>query len=212
MAEVGGMVEAGHLGGYIQGGDPATYFPGLWRWLVEEYGVRSVVDVGCGEGHAVQFFEKLGIDAIGVDGVPQEHPHVIRHDFAQGRWKPEFVREGPESSWRDDRCDLIWSCEFVEHVEERYMPNFLHAFSCAKMILITHAEPGQAGYHHVNCQPSAYWRGALAAIGYTLDEKLTAKTRALANLNRNPYNHFTRSGLAFLSSAPHEKMHGERRS
>ena len=45
-----------HLGGYIVGGDDATYYPHLWDWLVSARGVKSVVDVGCGEGHAARYF------------------------------------------------------------------------------------------------------------------------------------------------------------
>jgi len=203
------FVEQGHLGGYIEGGDDATYFPELWRWLVEEQGVRSVLDVGCGEGHAVRFFESLDVDALGVDGVFQDDPHIFRHDYTEGRWRPSFVRQGPEGPWRDDRCDLIWCCEFVEHVEERFMANFLWTFQCAEMVLITHAGPGQDGYHHVNCQPAAYWIGAMAAIGYTLDRELTMRTRLIARANLSPWNHYVRSGLVFLTSAAHEKMSAE---
>jgi len=187
------FVEQGHLGGYIQGGDPATYFPDLWSWLVEEYGVCSMVDVGCGEGYACGYFSSLGCEAIGIDGVDQtetwgHEASFIVHDYTKGRLglsKLEF------------EVDLCWSCEFVEHVEERFVPNFLETLQCARFVLMTHAEPGQQGYHHVNCQTADYWRGVMSAIGYRWDRQLTAITRELAAENESPYNHFTRAGLAF---------------
>lgn len=196
-------VERGHLGGYKEGGDPATFYPDLWRWLVEEREVRSVIDVGCGEGHAVEFFESLGCDVLGIDGVEQENPSVVRHDFTEGAFtndRAAFVLgvPGDRSRWLADLC---WSCEFVEHVEERFAPNFLETFASARLVLMTHAEPGQAGYHHVNCQPEAYWRGALAAIGFELDPEMTSACRQLAALNESPWNHFKRSGLAFRRAA-----------
>ena len=205
-------VERGHLGGYVAGGDPATFYPELWTWLVKDYGIRSVVDVGCGEGHAVIYFESLGIDTIGIDGIAQEHPRVLQHDYTEGRYRHSFLRDGPEGPWRDDRCDLIWCCEFVEHIEERFIPNFLWTFSSAKLVLMTHAGPGQVGYHHVNCQEANYWIGVMAAIGFSFDAELTARTRTIAGANTEIGNHYRRSGLAFLTSAAHEKMHGERRS
>ena len=185
-----------HLGGYCLGGDEATYYPDLWRWLVEERGVRSVIDVGCGEGHAFQFFEGLlgRLNVTGIDGIPQEHPMIEQHDYTTGPYIPW--------GYEEEKADLVWSCEFVEHVEERYVPNFLETFRCADLVLMTHAEPGQLGHHHVNCQPDSYWIGAMAAIGYRLDQKLTDRARQLAALNRNPYNHFARSGLAFSAVFP----------
>lgn len=185
-----------HLGGYIVGGDPATWYPDLWRWLVEDYGVRSVVDVGCGEGHALRFFEDCGSKVLGIDGVAQSHKAVRTHDYANGPLHVEHI----------GRFDLCWSCEFVEHVEERFVANFLATFACAEIVLMTHAEPGQQGWHHVNCQTADYWKGALAACGFAFDPELTAVTRELADLNLDPYNHFLRSGLAFRKSETAARM------
>ena len=187
---------APHLGGYIPGGDPATYYPDLWRWLVEDYGVGSMIDVGCGEGHAINFFEDLGCRVLGIDGVSQPLP---REKF----WQNDYTRYpfpepiGATFFPEVDPFDLVWSCEFVEHVEERYVPNFLETFKLAPIVLMTHAESGQQGHHHVNCRTADYWKGVLAAIGFQFDEQLTVVTRELASINDSPYNHYRRSGLAF---------------
>ena len=183
-----------HLGGYIEGGDDATYYPELWSWLVAECGVESVIDVGCGEGYACGYFADLGCDVTGIDGVNQtntwEHTaSFIAHDYTKGKL-------GLTSMEFD--VDLCWSCEFVEHVEERYVKNFIETFACARMVLMTHAEPHQPGHHHVNCRVADYWIGAMAAIGFTQDEHLTTMTRALARTNPSPFNHYARSGLAFV--------------
>lgn len=196
------------MGGYIQGGDPATYYPELWRWFVNVYGVKSVIDVGCGEGHAIDYFSGLIEQNVtyrhvwGIDGVEQEHDGILQHDYSTGPWP--YPREpDPDHPWMDDagwEFDLAWSCEFVEHVEERYIPNFLATFACAKLVLMTHADPGQPGHHHVNCQTADYWRGVMAAAGYALDKSLTRWARSLASMSENPINHFARSGLAFVRS------------
>lgn len=184
----GDMICEGHLGGYVEGGDEATYYPALWNWLVKDYGIRSVIDVGCGDGVAVNYFRtmrEISSQVLGIDGCKQNHPCIIQHDYTTGVPRETFG------------CDLVWSCEFVEHVEERYMPNFLATFACANTVLMTHAMPGQQGWHHVNCQPPEYWRGAMAAIGYDFDMQLTRTTRELAAQNPSPWNHYKRSGLAF---------------
>jgi SAM-dependent methyltransferase len=180
------VVARGHLGGYIEGGDPATAYPELWTWLVEgPLAVSSVVDVGCGDGVALRYFAELGCSVLGVEGVPQDDERIVEHDYTTGPYRP------------DASYDLAWSCEFVEHVEARYVPNFLATFKAADLLLMTHAEPGQAGYHHVNCRSADYWIGVLAGVGFQVDPDLTADTRRLARLNLDPWNHYARSGLAF---------------
>lgn len=177
--------ERPHLGGYIPGGDPATHYPDLWEWLVHE-GVKSVLDIGCGEGLALKFFGQLGCRVLGVDGVEQDDPSIICHDYTQG---PLVI---------PDPFDLVWTCEFVEHVEEQYVPNFVTTFKAANAVLMTHAEPGQPGYHHVNCQPAEYWIATMKEAGYRFDEDFTRQARELAAINSFPINHFSRSGLAFV--------------
>lgn len=185
----GDMITDRHLGGYVEGGDEATYYPELWDWLVRDFGIRSVIDVGCGDGVAVDHFVDLlkgpvRGEVVGVDGLVKSGMYLQQHDYTTGPYVPGDF-------------DLCWSCEFVEHVEERYVPNFLATFACAKHVLMTHAEPGQEGHHHVNCRPSDYWMGAMAAIGYSWDRALTEAARQQAAKNTNPWNHFKRSGLAF---------------
>ena len=193
-------LEEGHLGGYIRGrqsavptvyafehGDPATWTPDLWRWARETLGVASVLDVGCGEGHAARFFRDLGCRVVGVDGsvqarrdsvIPEQH---VLHDYTSGAYFP------------GDDFDLIWSCEFVEHVEKRYLANFLATFACGhRYLMMTFADPGQPGHHHVNCQPAQYWIEKLETIGFRFDETRTTDSRELA-----PAGHYRRSGLFF---------------
>jgi SAM-dependent methyltransferase len=190
------MLKIGHLGGYIIGGDPATQYPDLWLWLVQELGIRSVLDVGCGDGTSLNTMRKI-IESehgsgfvIGIDGVGQVHDRIIRWDYC----------DGPLTAFENyGEFDLVWSCEFVEHVEERFMPNYLATFAASNhFLLMTHAEPGQPGHHHVNCRDVGYWIGALAAIGFRFDNDLTDTTRSLAKANDNPLNHYARSGLAFV--------------
>jgi trans-aconitate methyltransferase len=169
---------------------------------VQEYQVRSVIDVGCGEGYMLRYLaDELGLrQVIGVDGVPQKRPNIVTHDYSAG---PLYINptNGRVSRGRSVAphpwADLIWSCEFVEHVEEKYLRNYLATFACGSMVLMTHADPGQQGHHHVNCQTADYWRGVMAATGFYFDEQLTAVTRELSRENSSPYNHYSRSGLAF---------------
>jgi len=180
-----------HLGGYVSGGDPATYFPEVWDDLGRYH--RSVIDVGCGDGAALAYFRGLGCEVLGVEGVPQDDPDIVLHDYTAGPYVP------------DRTFDLCWSCEFVEHVDERYVPNFLETFRAARTVVMTHAFPGQPGQHHVNCQPPEYWVAMMLAAGFELDRERTLRLRSLAMGNTYLWwdgfevrtNHFLRSGLAF---------------
>jgi SAM-dependent methyltransferase len=184
--------KAPHLGGYIPGGDPATQYPDLWRWMIETHLVETILDVGCGDGTALKTMGELGAKHTwGIDGVPQESQAIIEWDYEKGEFPSDTM-------YFADEFDLIWCCEFVEHIEERYVPNFLRTFQCSRRwILMTHGEPGQPGHHHVNNQPADYWKGALAAIGFQYDEQTTAMARGFASMNLDQWNHFRRSGLVF---------------
>ncbi len=197
-------VGEGHLGGYISSkhpaarkqrmehGDNATWYPQLWQWIVEELGIDSVVDIGCGEGHAAAYFKKLGCEVIGVDGselavrdseIPDSH---VCHDFNRGPWIPEQA------------FDMVWSCEFAEHVEGRYTHNFLATCSRAsRYIFWCAAPPGAPGWHHVNCKPAKYWIEKFDRLGFALDQALTDKARQLIGRPA----HFQRQGLVFARKA-----------
>lgn len=177
-----------HLGGYIEGGDEATYFPTLWTWLVKHAGMNTILDLGCGEGHSTSFFADLGAHVLGVDGVPQDHPNIITHDFTTGPWEPP----------PPDEFDLVWCCEFVEHIEEKFIQNIIPALRAGRTVLMTHAFPGQAGHHHVNCRDAEYWKGFMTAAGFTYEPMLTELTRTLTKDNPSEYNHYLRSGMAFI--------------
>lgn len=191
------MVRDGHLGGFITGGDPATWCPHLWAWAVRKLAIKSVLDVGCGEAHSTKYFHNLGCEAIGVDGsqqaiaasvVPQS---VVRHDFAEGAYRP------------GRNFDLVWSCEFLEHVEARYVPNILATFGhAAQAIMVTHAFPGQEdGHHHVNCRPSRYWIRNIESLGFRCDVALSREARSVSLDDYPGVNHFARSGLLFVREA-----------
>jgi SAM-dependent methyltransferase len=177
------MICEGHLGGFIEGGDPMTWCPAVWDALLAE-GARSVIDVGCGAGYASEWFHERGCDVLGVDGSETAERlfrvpgRFLRHDYTAAPLYAAFA--------------LAWSCEFVEHVEEKYAANYLATFAGCRTVAMTYAEPGQPGHHHVNCQPAAYWVARFAEYGLRFDEPETMRLRGLES-----GTHFAARGMVF---------------
>jgi hypothetical protein len=178
------------LGGNMIGGDPQTYHPELWSYLVDRFAIGSILDVGCGEGHCVSYFAAAGIRAMGFDGLMRNVEcavvPIVLHD----------LRTAPFYS----PVDLVHCCELVEHIEEQYLPNLLPTLANGRVIAMTHAVPGQTGYHHVNCQPPDYWIEKIRAIGYVFLARETEEAKARISRAGN-WTYFVRSGLIFERTA-----------
>ncbi len=174
-----------HLGGNMKGGDPHCWCPELWEWLVTRYAPRMVLDVGCGEGHALGWLGKRGVQCIGIEGLPANAAQcpepVIVHDFAQA----PIALTG---------INLVWSCEVVEHVEEKHLPNLLSALCSGSVLAMTAAHPGQGGFHHVNEQPAEYWIKHIEAQGFKFLPDVTTSARMFSP---DPKNYFRTNGLLF---------------
>lgn len=176
MNELRFVVDRGrpHLGGNVHGGDPRTFYPSLWDWLVREFRVGTVLDVGCGEGHAMEEFVRAGAKPIGLDGLAWNVEKASAHG-------PAILCDLTRFSLAMPGVDLVWCCEVVEHVAEEHVEKLLDTICCGRVLAMTHAVPGQGGHHHVNCREAAYWIGAIGERGYRLDLGATAQSRTLAD-------------------------------
>lgn len=163
-----------HLGGNMRGGDAGTYYPEtLWPWLLKTFSPKTVMDVGCAEGHALRWFKGNGCIAIGVEGLPQNAKRcgvpVVVHDLQDGPFRIEGV-------------DLIWCCDVVEHVEEKYLANVLETLKQAPLLAMVHGTKDHdlSGWHHVNNKDESYWIEKLASVEMIYDAALTTEARKIA--------------------------------
>ncbi len=136
-----------HVGGNIREGDPFTFCPTVWDYVLKRFAVRSVLDLGSGIGHASRYFRSQGCDVIAVDGMRENIERAV---------VPTVFWDATLSAVHC-RVDLVHCHEVVEHIEERHINNLLDSLCCGQYILMTHALPGQGGHHHVNEQPASYW-------------------------------------------------------
>jgi len=177
-----------HLGGNIEGGDSFTFCPGGWQYLLDNYRVRTVTDIGCGQGHALKWFKDAGCFVIGVEGLQS---NVDKANTLLGE-EVVMCCDLQAGSICLPQSHLVWCCELVEHIEEQYIDNLLPLL-VAPVLAMTHAEVNQDGHHHVNCQPKEYWIEKLATVGMVYDEELTETVQACDSHN----NHFQWHGLMF---------------
>ena len=177
-----------HLGGNISVGDPHSYSPTVWQYLVGRFALGSVLDVGAGLGHAARWFHRAGVPAVAVDGLKYNclksvHP-LVHCDLSQGSlYCP---------------VDLVLCVEMVEHLEEQYLENLLDTLCNGKIIVMTNALPGQGGYHHVNERPTQYWIDHLAKRGCTVSQDDTNKIRDLAQ--QEGAMHLARTGMVLINN------------
>lgn len=162
--------------GYLGGHGWITHTDeGALKYLKDTFGIKTMLDVGCGPGGQVRVAKELGIDAEGVDGddrLVSENEDITINvcDYTQGSF--------------EKKVDLIWSTEFLEHVKERYQKNYMSTFSCADHVFITFAPPGKHGTHHVNLQPSSYWIKVFKTYGFEYDENITNEIKANSTMKR----------------------------
>jgi hypothetical protein len=89
----GGKGDKKHLGGFATGNtlDMNGISPGAWKYMVEQHGIKSLLDVGCGRGISAEWFHLHGVDTQCVEGshdattqsiLPQEL--ITEHDFSRG--------------------------------------------------------------------------------------------------------------------------------
>lgn len=174
----------------------ACYFDGYLcdalLTFFQEKNVSSLVDIGCGEGQYVSFFNENGIDSIGYEGNPDIEDLVTSspYKFAQG--KCHFK-------------DFALSCDFGEifqwgicievgeHIPKEYEDNFFKNIdSCiTDGLIISWAIPGQGGHGHVNCQTNQYIKDKFKSMGYENDLALESLLR------QSSYFPWTKKIMAF---------------
>ena len=165
---------------------------GAVDWAVKKFDVKSMLDVGCGQGCVSYYAQKKGVEVLGIDGDPgnlhgeynfkrpSDYPFML-HDYTTG---PAPV---------DKEVDLVWSVEFLEHVEEEYMPNFMDTFRKGKVLIVTHALPhagtvnhrSMTNHLHVNEREPGYWLEKFDEYGFDYQKDLSMELRKASSMMKN---------------------------
>jgi SAM-dependent methyltransferase len=124
--------------------------------------IRSVVDIGCGDGTWLSVFRKLGVDEIlGIDG------EYVARDLLQ---IPQDRFEAVDLTKRfslERVFDLAMSLEVAEHLPAECASPFVESLcGLAPAVLFSAAIPFQGGNHHVNEQWPDKWAALFRKHGY----------------------------------------------
>jgi len=152
----------------------------------ETFNIKSMLDIGCGPGGMKAIANKNDIDWYGVDGDPaviEDTEYSLVHDFTLGKANI------------DRQFDLIWCTEFLEHVEEKYIPNYMPLFKLGKVVVVTAAPPGWPGFHHVNCREESYWIDVFKKYGFKYSKETTNDFKNLSKMRKG---FFKRAGMVFI--------------
>lgn len=149
------------------------------RGLNDEFNPESIIDFGCAIGAHLEPFYNSGIDVRGVEGSSSALEYaVIPTEFID----QHDLREPYGTS---KNFDLVISFEVAEHIPEQYADNFVDTLTDAgDLIIMTAAEPGQAGTHHVNNQPRKYWIEKLEKRGFIHDEGSVSRLQETVDVEK----------------------------
>jgi SAM-dependent methyltransferase len=143
----------------------AEKFCGLF---IKYFNPKSVIDFGCGIGNILCWFEKRGIDILGIDGSKACYKHTL---FS----KKKFLLFDLRNSYKiQEKYDLCICLEVAEHIEEKYSDTLVDSLTSASdNIVFSAARPTQGGTHHVNLKPYEWWIKKFTKRGFKLDQELT---------------------------------------
>jgi SAM-dependent methyltransferase len=182
-----------HLGGCWLPYTSGSHFPALITALVTVFGVRNVLDVGCGGGEALRHFRALGCQVVGIEGL----------NYCASRCQvPVICHDLEQSPVRMHNLDLVYSIECAEHISNE--KNYLDTICQGKLLCMTAAGPLQGGHNHVNCQTSDYWIKKISERGYVYQTKLTEMWRPMAG------GYFGQNGMFFVRQSAMDEYGLER--
>lgn len=165
----GGKGDGKHLGGFTTF-DGHGVSPLVWTHMIQDYGVHSLLDVGCGRGISTRWFLEHGVDVLCVEGshdavensfLPLDR--IVEHDYSRGPW------------WPGKTYDAVWSVEFLEHVSRQYHFNYISTFRKAALLFVTSSQWG--GWHHVEIHPNDWWILKYESYGFRYSPQLTEQVK-----------------------------------
>lgn len=141
--------------------------------VLKEKNIRTLLDLGCGNGLYAKYFEEHGIAVECCDGNP------ITFDITQGKC---FVENLAQHVNFKKTYNCVLSLEVGEHLPKEYEEIFIDNVvrHSENFIILSWALPHQGGHGHFNEQTNEYIAEKFAAHGFSRDTELEERLRASA--------------------------------
>lgn len=139
-------------------------------YMAKVWKIKTIIDIGCGDGSYTKYLMNCGFDCRGYDGNPytKELTNAICHvkDFSI----PVDV----------NHYDLVLCLEVGEHIPEKYENGFFRNVinAAKKRIILSWAVEGQAGFGHVNNRNNDYIINKMQVYRFIYDDGASKLLRA----------------------------------
>jgi SAM-dependent methyltransferase len=134
--------------------------------IVDEFSLRSVIDVGCGTGALLVAFRERGCTVWGIEYAEAGLAFCRTRKLDVQKFDIEHDTLASGHTY-----DAAVSFEVAEHLPAKSADRFVSLLcSFSPTVICSAAKPGQGGTDHVNLQPISYWIDKFAKRGYWHDD------------------------------------------
>lgn len=158
---------------------------------------NSVLDLGCANGYALDWWQKQGITIKGIE--PAKAAYKFMPLSVRGKVKQLDLRKKLTLK----KFDLVNCSEVGEHIEAKYEPIlFTNILQAVKNFLVISWSP-ETNIEHVNPRPLSYVKKKLINLGLFFEPELTQNLTAKLKTIKT-YPHWHKNILVF-SRTPQAK-------
>lgn len=135
--------------------------------------IRSVIDIGCGEGVWLRAWKNKGVvDVTGVDQFQWSEMESLieEHEYKCVDFESSLKNLSASKEHNYDVCQCL---EVAEHLSQEVSESLVRFLtSLSDVIVFSSAPPGQGGEHHVNEKPYWLWKRLFEEQGYELYDSI----------------------------------------
>ena len=148
-----------------------TTIEGFHRDGLVRAGLR-VLDVGCGQGLALEHFRRLGLQAVGV---------TLGPDFEVCRGKGLDVRQMDQNflEFEDEEFDLLWCRHVLEHSVAPFftLTEYRRVTRPDGLAYVEVPAPDTSAHHetnpnHYSVLPRSAWRSLFPRAGFSVEREI----------------------------------------